>query len=260
MLILLIEDDRAINQEIKQVLYDAGFVVDVAYDGIQGLEMALTKSYDAMIVDIMLPLKDGISVCSEIREHSISTPLIMLTARVELDFCLRALESGADDFMKKPFHSKELLARLNAVTRRHTSPPSEPLSFGDITINEPNLELHCKEQTARLTKTELRLLMFMTKHLNEAQTKSDIINNVWGSEGGHNENHLAVYIKHLRKKLHSLGSSTTITNIHGVGYRLDVAWPTFYIHVRLQYINTSTVLPIENIDILKDNENSHSLV
>ncbi len=219
MKLLLVEDERDLSNAVKQVLELNRYVVDTAYDGEEGLLFAERGGYDGIILDVMMPKLDGISVVKKLRERGDGTPVLILTAKAETDDKVLGLDSGADDYLTKPFIIKELLARIRALTRRkgETAPSAK---FGNMTLNPDTFEL-CAEKNVRLTNKEYRLIEYLIRNHNTLLSTERILENVWEFETDVEVNVVWVFISSLRKKMKDIGANCVITATRGVGYRLE---------------------------------------
>jgi len=222
MRILLVEDEIYLSEALCQILKKNNYTVDAVFDGETGLDYAKSNIYDIIILDIMLPVIDGITVLRALRKEKINAPVLMLTAKGEVQDIITGLDMGADDYLTKPFDTGELLARLRALARRRGERLSndESISFGDITLNTLNLTLFSGGKEVRLTLKESELLEYLILHKNGVATKDGIIEKLWGFDSGAEANHVEVYISFFRKKLNYLKSKTQIETIRGVGYIL----------------------------------------
>lgn len=222
MRILLVEDEIYLSEALCQILKKNNYTVDAVFDGETGLDYAKSNIYDIIILDIMLPVIDGITVLRALRKEKINAPVLMLTAKGEVQDIITGLDMGADDYLTKPFDTGELLARLRALARRRGERLSndESISFGDITLNTLSLTLFSGGKEVRLTLKESELLEYLILHKNGVATKDGIIEKLWGFDSGAEANHVEVYISFLRKKLNYLKSKTQIETIRGVGYIL----------------------------------------
>ncbi|MBU8881324.1 response regulator transcription factor [Bacillus sp. FJAT-29790] len=224
MRILMVEDEKYMAEAIAQVLKKNHYSVDVVYDGEEGLDCGLTGIYDIIILDIMLPKMDGISVLKELRKNKIETPIILLTARGETEDKVQGLDSGADDYVAKPFPTEELLARLRALGRRKLKLVNDGiLQYGDITFNPHTLSLECNNKELKLTLKESQLLELLLIRKENISSKDRIIEKIWGYDTEAEANHVEVYISFLRKKLNYLHSNVMIQTKRGVGYVLKMA-------------------------------------
>jgi len=221
MRILLIEDEKYMAEAVVQVLRKNNYTVDLAHDGEYGLNCALSAIYDIIILDIMLPKMNGLDVLKELRIEKIATPVILLSAKGETEDKVRGLDSGADDYLPKPFKTEELLARLRALGRRKGEIiPEGILSYGDIELNPNTLDVYCGKKTYKLTLKESQLLELLINMKGMVISKNSIIEKLWGFDGEADDNHVEVYISFLRKKLVALNSTNTIQTMRGLGYVL----------------------------------------
>ncbi|MDR1027871.1 MAG: response regulator transcription factor [Clostridiales Family XIII bacterium] len=221
MKILMVEDERYLAEAVARILEKNNYDVDLAFDGEDGLDSALTGVYDMILLDIMLPKLDGVSLLKHLRGDGVSTPVILLTAKGETEDKVLGLDSGADDYLPKPFKTEELLARIRAVSRRKGELlPEGVLAFGDIELNPSKLILSSGDRSYNLTLKEGRLLEYLIANKGTSLSADAIIEKVWGYDSDAEDNHVQVYISFLRKKLARLGSSVKIRNIRNVGYVL----------------------------------------
>ncbi len=221
MKILMVEDEKYMAEAIAQVLKRHNYSVDLQYNGEDGLDCGLSGIYDIIILDIMLPKMDGISVLKELRRNGMETPVILLTARGETEDKVHGLDSGADDYLPKPFHTDELLARLRALGRRKTELIHDGiLKYGDIELNPLTLLLGCKDKEMALTLKESQLLELLIKRDSMIISKEIIIEKLWGYDTDAEDNPVEIYISLLRKKLNQLESDVSIRTIRGAGYIL----------------------------------------
>ncbi len=222
MRVLIVEDEKYLGEAIASVLKKNNYSVDLVYDGQYGLDCALTSIYDIIILDIMLPKKDGISVLKEIRQNKVTSFVILLTAKGETEDKIIGLDSGADDYLSKPFPTEELLARLRALARRtNTELNDNTLSFGDIILEPFSLTLICYKKQMKLTLKECHLLELLIKRKNQSVSKNAIIEKLWGFDSDMEDNHVEVYISFIRKKLSHIKSKVNIKTIRGIGYILE---------------------------------------
>ncbi|MBB3112837.1 DNA-binding response OmpR family regulator [Paenibacillus phyllosphaerae] len=222
MRILIVEDEVNLAEALSQILKQQNYTVDVVHDGEAGLDNAQTGIYDLILLDIMLPGMDGITILKTIRNQEISTPVIMLTAKGETPDKIAGLDYGADDYVAKPFNTGELLARIRAATRRKGEVmPEDGLKFGDIELNATNLKLTCRGKELKLILKESQLLELMMTRKQAVTSKEQIIEKLWGFDSEAEHNNVEVYISFLRKKLTFLQSSVRISTIRGVGYVLE---------------------------------------
>lgn len=221
MKVLLVEDEKYLAEAIAQVLKKKNYDIDLSFDGEDGYHNALSGIYDIILLDIMLPKMDGLELLQKIREEGISTPVILLTAKGEVEDRVVGLDKGADDYLPKPFKMEELLARMRAISRRRGELlPDGILSYGDIEFNPVTLLLSKGDKSFNLTLKESRLLEFLIVNKGHSLSSDAIIEKVWGYDSDAEDNHVHVYISFLRKKLANLDSSVRIKTIRNVGYAL----------------------------------------
>ncbi|MEW9096016.1 MAG: response regulator transcription factor [Clostridiaceae bacterium] len=221
MRILMVEDEKYMAEAIEQVLKKNNYSVDLAFDGEYGLDCGLSGIYDIIVLDIMLPKMNGISVLKELRKNRIETPVILLTAKGETEDKVKGLDSGADDYLAKPFHTDELMARLRALGRRKNELINDNiLQCGDIELNQVTLNLNCRNKEFKLTLKECQLLELLIKRKGMIISKDSIIEKLWGYETDAEDNHVEVYISFLRKKLNNVKSAVRIQTVRGAGYVL----------------------------------------
>ncbi len=219
--ILLIEDEPTIANFIKRGLYREGYNVLVAIDGETGLEKTFAELPNLIILDVMLPGMDGLAVCQQIRKTKLQLPILMLTAKDAIPDRVAGLESGADDYLVKPFAFEELLARVRALLRRRAPIESDgPLKFADLTLNPAT---HMAERNGRLielTAKEYDLLELFMRNPNQILTHNQIYDRIWGYDFGGESNIIGVYIRYLRSKLEAAGEERLLHTVRGVGYTL----------------------------------------
>lgn len=222
MRILVVEDEVHLSEALSHILKKNNYTVDVSNDGESGLDNALSDIYDVIVLDIMLPKIDGITILKTIRREGLDVPVILLTAKGEIADKVHGLDCGADDYLAKPFSTEELLARIRALGRRRgeISQSSNTLKFGDITLNMSSLTLSGNTNEINLTLKEYELLEYLILHKNIVVSKEQIIEKLWGFDSEAESNHVEVYISFLRKKLKFVHSSVTINTVRGVGYIL----------------------------------------
>jgi DNA-binding response OmpR family regulator len=215
----MVEDEKHIAEAVAHVLKANQYIVDLAFDGDEGLFYALSGIYDLIILDVMLPKMNGIQLLKELRQNKVNTPVILLTARGETEDKVMGLDSGADDYLVKPFQTEELLARLRALGRRKNKIiQNDVLAFGDIELDALNLTLRCKEKEVKLTRKEYQLLELLINRKNMVTSKELMIEKIWGYDTEATDNNVEVYISFLRKKLRHLRSNVKIATLRGVGY------------------------------------------
>jgi DNA-binding response OmpR family regulator len=221
MKILLVEDDERIAAALTEALTDHYYVVDVASDGEQGFAFVQTFPYELLILDIMLPKLDGITVCRKIRQAGHKMPVLMLTARDTYQDKVTGLDVGADDYVVKPFDLNELLARVRALLRRGTSDLTMILEFGYLQLNPNTYEVRYDREPLHLTPKEYRILELLLRQQNRTFSKSEIIDYLWSFTETPNEETVKVHIRSLRQKLKNIGAKQSlIETVYGLGYRL----------------------------------------
>jgi two-component system response regulator MprA len=219
--ILVVDDDPSLRAALDRALRLEGYDVTFAHDGRQALQMMLGGRQDAVILDLGLPLMDGVEVCRRIREMGNRTPVLILTARDAVSDRVEGLDAGADDYLVKPFALDELLARIRALLRRTTAQPQESLlRYADVVMDLRTMEVRRGERQMELTRTEFRLLELFLRHPRVVLTRSQIFEQVWGYDFGASSNALEVYISYLRRKLEAEGEPRLIHTMRGVGYTL----------------------------------------
>lgn len=222
MRILIVEDEIHLAEAISQILKRNHYSVDAVHNGQAGLDYGISDIYDLIILDIMLPKMDGIQVLRNLRKEGISTPVILLTAKGEIADKVKGLDSGADDYLAKPFATEELLARIRALSRRKGEIlPEQGLKYGDIQLNPSRLKLSKGNAEVKLTLKECELLELLIMRKDMASPKELILEKLWGYDSEAEHNHVEVYISFLRKKLSFLHSEIKISTVRGVGYILE---------------------------------------
>ncbi len=222
MKILMVEDEKYIAEAIAQVLKQNHYAVDLAYDGEYGLDCAVSNIYDMIILDIMLPKKDGLTLLKEMRQGGIKTPVILLTAKGQIEDKVHGLDCGADDYLPKPFHTDELLARLRALSRRQPELNNEGIRlFGDVRFNPHTLLLACGTCEVTLSIKEAQLLELLIYRKNTIVSKEQIIEKLWGYDSNAEDNHVEIHVSLLRKKIGKLNSHISLRTIRGLGYLLQ---------------------------------------
>jgi heavy metal response regulator len=220
MRILVVEDEKKLVEIIKKGLVEEGYSVDIALDGEEGQYMAENTPYDLVILDIMLPKKDGIAVCQELRLKEINTPILMLTAKDRVEDRVKGLDSGADDYLVKPFAFSELVARLRALLRREALSKSPRLQVGDLVMDTLTREVWHGEKKIELTTKEYALLEYFMRHPNVVVTRTMLMEKVWDYDFEGMSNIIDVNIRRLRFKLGEEGAKSIIETVRGAGYRL----------------------------------------
>lgn len=220
MRVLVVEDEKRLADTLRELLSDHKYTVDVAYDGEAGLDNALTGIYDAMILDVMMPKKNGFQVVKELREAGLSTPVLMLTAKSETGDKVEGLDSGADYYLTKPFETEELLACLRALLRRQEEIVTETLAFEGLTLNLSSCELSCESHSVRLSSKEFEMMRLLLANAGNVVPKETLLLKVWGYDSDAEDNHVEVYISFLRKKLYHIHCPITIESAWRLGYYL----------------------------------------
>ncbi|MCI9259706.1 MULTISPECIES: response regulator transcription factor [Romboutsia] len=222
MRLLLVEDEKQLSEALQQILIRNKYSVDAVYNGDEGLDYSLTGVYDVIILDIMLPKLNGLEILKMIRRRKISTPVILLTAKDSVEDKILGLDSGADDYLPKPFSPDELLARLRALTRRNGDFINENiLEFSDIRLNLSTYDMEVNDNSITLTQKEFEILKYFMQRPKLVVSKDDLITKLWGFDSDVEHNNIEVYISFLRKKLAYVESNVKITTIRRVGYRLE---------------------------------------
>lgn len=220
MTILIVEDEKKLVNILKKALKSERYSVDTAFDGEEGLGKAIKNNYSMILLDIMLPKKDGFAVCKEIRKREIHTPIIMLTARGSAEDRVTGLDTGADDYLIKPFSIKELFARIRAVMRRRKNTESNIIKVGDIIMDKKKHEVTRAGKVILLTPKEYKLLDTLLSNHGEAINRRRLIDNAWGPEFVETNNELNVHIRYLRRKIDGGKNKPMIHTIRGVGFVL----------------------------------------
>ena len=220
MRLLVIEDQREIADAIRAMLERQRYAVDVASDGESGYDLLLRGTYDAAIVDVVLPGRDGFAICRGARAEGIVTPVLFLTARDAVEDRVRGLDAGADDYLVKPFVEDELLARLRALLRRGSLPIRSTLEVGDLVVDRGARAVRVSGREVTLGATEFRLLEYLAANAGIAVTRAQILERVWGEDFDGSSNVVDVYVSAVRKKLAAVGVRDCISTVWGVGYSL----------------------------------------
>ncbi len=221
MKILIIEDEKLLADSIKVLLERKGFQVECAYDGKTGEEYAELGIYDLLILDVMMPELNGCQVAQQVRAKRCSTPILMLTARSDLEDRIAGLNAGADYYLTKPFDTRELLACINALLRRQGGQVDE-LRYGNTALDLSTCILSCGEKSIRLSDREFDVMRYLLQSRERNLSKEVLLVRIWGFESNATENHVEVYVGFLRKKLQSIGSNLRIVAIRRQGYHLEV--------------------------------------
>ncbi|PIU03788.1 DNA-binding response regulator [Candidatus Shapirobacteria bacterium CG08_land_8_20_14_0_20_39_18] len=222
MRVLVIEDEHKIANSIKKGLEQEAFAVDVAYDGTEGYDLASTESYDVIILDLMLPGIDGMEICKKLRAEKIHTPILILTAKGQLEDKVKGLNSGADDYLTKPFTFEELLARVKAMTRRPANLTGVVLKVDDLSLDTISYEVKREPRLIKLSAKEYALLEYLMRHANQTLSKDQIISHVWNYDADILPNTVEVYIGYLRNKIDRpfKNKPALIQTIRGFGYKI----------------------------------------
>lgn len=222
MRLLLAEDEKELSDALVAILKHNHYSVDAVYDGQEALDYLQTGIYDGAILDIMMPRLDGITVLKMIREANNTVPVLLLTAKSQIDDRVEGLYSGADDYLTKPFHVKELLARIRAMTRRQSASGDSVLSFGNLTLNRSTFELSSPEGALRLANKEFQMLEMLMMNPGQVISTDRFFDKIWGYDSEAELNVVWVYLSYLRKKLLTLKSDVQIRASRNLGYYLEV--------------------------------------
>lgn len=222
MRVLIVEDEVRLASTLQDLLELNGYTSDISNDGESGLDNALTGIYDVILLDVMLPKMDGFTVLRQLRKSGSATPVLMLTARSELDDRVQGLDCGADYYLTKPFEPKELLACIRALSRRQPElHSSDALEYGDLTLDKNTFSLNCGSHSVRLSRKEFDMMELLMRSRELVITKENLLLKIWGYESDAEDNNVEVYISFLRKKLEHLHSKVRIKTIRMVGYCLE---------------------------------------
>lgn len=221
MRLLLAEDEKELSKALCAVLKHNNYSVDPVFNGQDALDYGLCENYDGIILDIMMPKMDGLTVLKNLREKGVSTPVIILTAKSEIEDRITGLDAGADDYLTKPFAMGELLARLRALTRRKSEFSPNLLSFGNLSLNRESYELSVGEKSIRLGNKEFQMIEMLLSNPGRLISTEQFMERIWGYETEAEINVVWVYISYLRKKLTSLEANLEIKAVRGLGYTLE---------------------------------------
>lgn len=221
MRLLLAEDEKELSNALTAILKHSNYSVDAVYDGQEALDYLKADNYDGVILDIMMPKTDGITVLKTLRKSGSQVPVLVLTAKSEIDDRVMGLDCGADDYLTKPFAMKELLARIRAMTRRQTEITAPVLSFANITLNRATFELSSPQGSFRLANKEFQMLEMMMASPNQLISTERFMEKIWGYDNEAEINVVWVYISYLRKKLSALGAKVQIKATRSIGYTLE---------------------------------------
>jgi DNA-binding response OmpR family regulator len=222
MRILVVEDNKRLSDSLRMTLEDDGYAIDTAYDGLDGEEMALMDTYDIIILDVMLPHKDGLAVCQALRNKRVNTPVLMLTARDALEDRVSGLDSGADDYLVKPFEVDELRARIRALLRRESSSKSPLLQVADLTLDPATHAVERAGVPIELTAKEFSLLEYFMRHPNHLISREMAESHLWSYDQLVSSNVVDVYVRRLRRKIDDPCEVKLFETVRGAGYRLRV--------------------------------------
>lgn len=222
MRILVVEDEHKIANSIKKGLEQEAFAVDVAYDGIEGYDLASSEPYDVILLDLMLPGMSGMEICDSLRKNKIHTPILMLTARGEIDDRVKGLNTGADDYLVKPFAFEELVARIKAIARRPKKTTESAITVGSLTLDNTTYEVKRSGKPVELTRKEFSLLAFLMRHSGQTLSKEQIMESVWSYEADILPNTVEVYMGYLRNKIDKSfpGEPSLVHTVRGFGYKI----------------------------------------
>ena len=221
MRILIVEDEKEISDGIQSVLQKSGYETDAVYDGLDGLDYILSGVYDLIILDIMLPKINGIDVLKNARENGITIPVILLTAKSQIEDKINGLDCGTDDYLTKPFDAGELLARIRVQTRNAGEQTETGLKAYDILLDKNTFKLHGNDKSVKLARKEYQLLEYLMHNKGQILTRDMLITKIWGFEEENDYNNLDVYISFLRKKLKYVEAKAAIVTKKGIGYSLE---------------------------------------
>lgn len=222
MKILLVEDEKRMADALSGILREENYIVDICHNGAAGFDAVLSDLYDVVVLDVMLPEMDGFTIIRQARRQGIKTPVLMLTAKSELDDRVKGLDSGADDYLTKPFMVKELLARIRALHRRNIRSADGSLRAGDLYLDPNTMMLSCtaNRQEIRLSEKEFHILEYLIINQGRIISREQLAVKVWGYENNAEYNNVEVYISFTRKKLVFIGSAVEIKAVRGIGYEL----------------------------------------
>ncbi|MEG1027629.1 MAG: response regulator transcription factor [Oscillospiraceae bacterium] len=222
MRLLLAEDEKELSDALVEIFKLNHFSVDAVYDGQEALEYLATENYDGVVLDIMMPKVDGITVLKQVRAKGIKIPILLLTAKSEIDDRVLGLDSGADDYLTKPFSTKELLARIRAMTRRERDVTDSVLHFGNITLNRVTFDLSSDKGTFRLANKEFQLLEMLINNQGKFINTEQLMERIWGYDSESEINVVWAHISYIRKKLSLLNSNVELKAVRNMGYILEI--------------------------------------
>ena len=221
MRLLIAEDDNDIRRALAALLQKNNYTVEEAENGLDAYTFASRGQYDGIILDIMMPGMDGLEVLGKLRAEKNNVPILLLTAKSEVEDRVKGLDAGADDYLPKPFSVSELLARVRAMLRRREQYQTEEFSYGDLILNSASFELNCNGQKLPLSSREYQIMELLMRTPTAIVTSDTLMEQVWGWDSDVSVNNIWVYISNLRKKLQQLGTSVSIRAVRGVGYCLE---------------------------------------
>ena len=221
MRILIVEDEIRLAEALGQIMEENKYTADIVHDGEAGLDYALSGIYDVIVLDIMMPKKNGMEVLSQIRSEGAAVPVLMLTARSEIEDRVAGLEAGADDYLPKPFATREFIARVKALARRNAGYADTVLSLGNVRLDCNRYELSCKEETVRLNNKEYQLMELFFQHPHFVFSTDHLMDKVWGKDSEADIDVVWTYIGFIRKKLKHIGADIEIKTVRGAGYSLE---------------------------------------
>jgi two-component system, OmpR family, response regulator len=220
MRILVVEDEIKIANAIKRALELQKYAVDVAYDGAEGLDLAVGENFDLIILDLMLPHVDGLQICRQVRQAKISTPILILTAKGQVEDKVAGLDTGADDYLVKPFSFEELFARIRALSRRSNDACDSVLKIGDLSLDPVSFKVTRQNKNIQLSTKEFSILEYLLRHKNSIVTREQILSHVWNYAADVLPGTVEVHVKHLRDKIDTPFSVQYIKTIRGFGYQI----------------------------------------
>ena len=221
MRILIVEDEVRLAEALDQIMTENKYTADVVHDGEAGLDNALSGIYDVIVLDVMLPKRNGFEIVRELRAQKNQTPVLLLPAKDEVQDKVTGLDCGADDYLTKPFFTEELLARIRALSRRQGDVVLNELAFGDLTLNLAAYTLQCGTKSVRLGLKEFEVIRLLMSNPNIILSKETLLLKIWGSESDAEDNNVEAYISFLRKKLIFLNSTVQISTARKLGYQLE---------------------------------------
>ncbi len=222
MKILVVEDEVRLAESVCEILKRNKYLVDMVHDGEDAIAYAMTGIYDCILLDIMIPKIDGIEVLRRVRQDGLSTPILLLTAKSDIEDKINGLDSGADDFLTKPFVTGELLARVRALTRRKGEVMADQFVFGDLALNKSTFSLSCQDQFVKLSLKEYQIMELLMANPRQLITKERFIEKIWGYDSDVDYNNVEVYVSFIRKKFKALNTHVMIKTARGIGYFLEL--------------------------------------